>query len=99
LDKILRIPSSRAASRPYLATFFSGSMSLLPIFADQVLKVGAKGYGILVAMPAAGALAGSIFVSVRPLPSRQGRIFLVSVAAYDWGKSEATRGRGDGATG
>ena len=66
----------------FLATFFSGSMSLLPIFADQVLRVGAKGYGILVAMPAVGALAGSIFVSVRPLPSRQGRIFLVSVAAY-----------------
>jgi MFS family permease len=66
----------------FLATFFSGSMSLLPIFADQVLKVGAKGYGVLVAMPAVGALAGSIFVSVRPLPSRQGRVFLVSVAAY-----------------
>ncbi len=66
----------------FLATFFSGSMSLLPIFADQVLRVGAKGYGILVAMPAVGALAGSLFVSIRPLPSRQGRIFLVSVAAY-----------------
>jgi hypothetical protein len=57
-------------------------MSLLPIFADQVLGVGAKGYGILVAAPAVGALAGSIFVSIRPLPSRQGPIFLASVAAY-----------------
>ena len=66
----------------FLATFFSGSMSLLPIFADQVLGVGAKGYGILVAAPAVGALAGSIFVSIRPLPSRQGPIFLASVAAY-----------------
>jgi MFS family permease len=66
----------------FLATFFSGSMSLLPIFADQVLGVGAKGYGILVAAPAVGALAGSLFVSVRPLPSRQGPIFLASVAAY-----------------
>jgi len=66
----------------FLATFFSGAMSLLPIFADQVLKVGARGYGVLVAMPAVGALAGSVFLSVRPLPSRQGRIFLVSVAAY-----------------
>jgi MFS family permease len=66
----------------FLATFFSGAMSLLPIFADQVLKVGARGYGVLVAMPAIGALAGSIFLSLRPLPSRQGRIFLVSVAAY-----------------
>ena len=65
----------------FVATFLSGSMTLLPIFADVVLKVGAKGYGILVAVPAIGALAGSIFVSIRPLPSRQGRIFLWSVAA------------------
>ncbi|HEV8118806.1 MAG TPA: MFS transporter, partial [Thermoanaerobaculia bacterium] len=66
----------------FVATFLAGSMTLLPIFADVVLKVGAKGYGILVAAPAIGALAGSIFVSIRPLPSRQGRIFLWSVAAY-----------------
>ena len=66
----------------FIATFFSGSMSLLPIFADQVLEVGAKGYGILVAAPAVGALAGSLFVSIRPLPPRQGPIFLASVAAY-----------------
>ena len=66
----------------FVATFLSGSMTLLPIFADVILKVGAKGYGILVAVPAIGALAGSIFVSIRPLPSRQGRIFLWSVAAY-----------------
>jgi MFS family permease len=66
----------------FLATFFSGAMSLLPIFADQVLKVGARGYGILAAAPAVGALAGSLFLSVRPLPARQGRIFLWSVGAY-----------------
>ena len=66
----------------FVATFFSGAMSLLPIFADQVLEVGAKGYGLLAAAPAMGALAGSIFLSLRPLPARQGRIFLWSVAAY-----------------
>ncbi len=66
----------------FLATFFSGATSLLPIFADQVLKVGARGYGILAAAPAVGALAGSLFLSLRPLPARQGRIFLWSVAAY-----------------
>ena len=66
----------------FLATFFSGATSLLPIFADQVLKVGARGYGILAAAPAVGALAGSIYLSVRPLPRRQGRIFLWSVGAY-----------------
>ncbi len=66
----------------FLATFFSGAMSLLPIFADQVLRVGARGYGILAAAPAVGALAGSLLLSVRPLPARQGRIFLWSVGAY-----------------
>jgi MFS family permease len=66
----------------FLATFFAGSMSLLPIFADQVLKVGATGYGFLVSAPAVGSLAGSLYLSVRPLPNRHGRIFLWAVAAY-----------------
>ncbi|HEY7112687.1 MAG TPA: MFS transporter [Thermoanaerobaculia bacterium] len=66
----------------FLATFFSGSMSLLPIVADQVLKVGARGYGVLASAPAAGALLGSLLISIRPLPSRQGRVFLTAVAAY-----------------
>jgi MFS family permease len=66
----------------FLATFFSGATSLLPIFADQVLHVGAKGYGILAAAPAVGALAGALYLSIRPLPDRQGRIFLWAVVAY-----------------
>jgi MFS family permease len=66
----------------FLATFFSGATSLLPIFADQVLKVGARGYGILAAAPAIGALAGSLYLSIRPLPPKQGRVFLWSVASY-----------------
>ncbi len=66
----------------FLATLFSGATSLLPIFADQVLHVGAKGYGILAAAPAVGALAGALFLSVRPLPRREGRIFLLAVGAY-----------------
>ncbi|MFY9551016.1 MAG: MFS transporter [Thermoanaerobaculia bacterium] len=66
----------------FLATFFSGATSLLPIFADQVLHVGARGYGILAAAPAVGALLGALYLSVRPLPARQGRIFLWAVGIY-----------------
>jgi len=66
----------------FFATFFAGSMSLLPIFADQVLHVGAAGYGWLVAAPAVGALFGSIYTSVWPLPRRQGVVLLWSIAAY-----------------
>ena len=66
----------------FFATFFAGSMSLLPIFADQVLHVGAAGYGWLVAAPAVGALLGSLYTSVWPLPRRQGVVLLWSIAAY-----------------
>jgi MFS family permease len=66
----------------FLATFFAGAMSLLPIFADQVLKVGATGYGFLVSAPAVGALVGSLILSLRPMPPRQGRVFLWAVTAY-----------------
>jgi MFS family permease len=69
-------------SLDFLATFFSGSMSLLPIFAVEVLHVGAGGYGILASAPAVGALAGSLYLSLRPLPDRQGRVFLWAVGAY-----------------
>ena len=36
----------------FFATFFAGSMSLLPIFADRILLVGPAGYGWLRAAPA-----------------------------------------------
>lgn len=66
----------------FFATFFAGSMSLLPVFADQVLGVGPAGYGWLVAAPAIGALLGSLYTAWWPLPRRQGRIVLWSIAAY-----------------
>jgi MFS family permease len=66
----------------FFATFFAGSLSLLPIFADQVLHAGPAGYGWLVSAPALGALAGSLYASIRHLPARQGRLLLASVAFY-----------------
>ncbi len=66
----------------FFATFFSGAMSLLPIFADRILKTGPAGYGLLVSAPGLGALAGSLYLSIAPLPRRQGRVFLWAVAAY-----------------
>ncbi len=49
----------------FFATFFAGSMSLLPIFADRVLLVGPAGYGWLRAAPGIGALVSSVWLSVR----------------------------------
>src|SRR6266404_2223244 len=69
-------------SLDFFATFFSGAISLLPIVADQLLHVGAAGYGWLRAAFGAGALVASFFTAVHPLPRKQGPILLWSVAAY-----------------
>ena len=66
----------------FLATFFSGATSLLPIFADQVLHVGARGYGVLAAAPAVGALRGSALPVGPSAPGTPGTVFLWAVAAY-----------------
>ena len=66
----------------FFATFFAGSMSLLPIFADRILLVGPAGYGWLRAAPGIGALLASVWMSVVGLPRKQGRVFLWAVAAY-----------------
>ena len=66
----------------FFATLFSGAISLLPIVADQILHVGATGYGWLRASQGVGALLASVVTSVHPLPRRQGPLLLWSVAAY-----------------
>lgn len=66
----------------FFATFWAGSLLLLPIVADQILGVGARGFGFLAAAPAVGALIGSLYTSVRTLPKRQGPILLGAVLFY-----------------
>ena len=66
----------------FLATFFAGSMQLLPIFAREVFRVGAEGYGLLTAAPAAGAVAASVWLSARAPIRRQGFAVLGAIAVY-----------------
>ena len=66
----------------FVATFFAGSLLLLPIFADQLLQVGPRGLGLLyAAQPAGAALTGAFLSAVRPI-RRQGPAMLWSVAIY-----------------
>ena len=67
----------------FFATFFSSATALLPIFAQDVLQVGAKGYGWLYAAPAVGAMATSaVLVSVAERIERRGPTLLWAVAGY-----------------
>jgi MFS family permease len=66
----------------FFATFFAGSMLLMPIFADQLLRVGPRGLGVLYAAQPAGAALAGLFLASRSLPRRQGVAILWAVAAY-----------------
>jgi MFS family permease len=67
----------------FFATFFSSATAMLPIFAQDVLHVGAHGYGLLYAAPAAGALVASLLMvrAVDTIP-RRGLTLLWAVALY-----------------
>jgi MFS family permease len=67
----------------FFATFFSSATALLPIFAQDVLRVGAKGYGWLYAAPAVGAMATSAaLVPLVDRIERRGPTLLWAVAGY-----------------
>ena len=58
-------------------------MALMPIFAQDILKVGAEGYGWLYAAPAAGAVVMSaIMVPMTERIRKRGPTLLWSVAGY-----------------
>lgn len=67
----------------FFATFFSSATALLPIFAQDILHVGARGYGALYAAPAVGALVTSagMVVLIEKIV-RRGPTLLWAVAVY-----------------
>lgn len=67
----------------FFATFFSSATALLPIFAQDVLHVGARGYGWLFAAPAIGAvLTSAVMVRAVDAITHRGRVLVWSVFAY-----------------
>ena len=66
----------------FFATFFSSANSLLPIFARDILHVGVRGYGLLAAAQASGALVAGATLAVAQPFTRQGKIVLWSVMIY-----------------
>jgi MFS family permease len=67
----------------FFATFFSSATALLPIFAQDILRVGARGYGWLYAAPSVGAvLASAVMVRLVDHIQRRGAVLLWAVAGY-----------------
>jgi MFS family permease len=71
-----------AMSLDMLAVLFGGAVALLPAFANDILKVGPKGLGWLVAATYLGNFIAIAWLTRHPLKRKQGRTLLWVVAGF-----------------
>lgn len=64
------------------AVLFGGAIALLPVFAKDILHVGAGGLGLLNAAPSVGALSATLIATRYPPLKHAGRNLLLSVGAF-----------------
>ena len=64
------------------AVIFGGASALLPIYANEILHVGARGYGLLTSSLELGALLTSTVLIMVPPIRHAGRALLMAVGAY-----------------
>jgi MFS family permease len=71
-----------ALSLDLFAVLLGGATALLPVYASDVLHVGASGLGILRSAPGLGAILTALSLAHRPLGKRQGAIMLWCVFGF-----------------
>ncbi len=71
-----------AMSLDMFAVLFGGATALLPIFAIEILHVGARGFGWLRAAPSIGAVSMAILLAHTHRNRKTGRVLLWSVAGF-----------------
>lgn len=74
-----------AISLDLAAVLLGGAVSLLPVFASDILKVGPEGLGLLRSAPAVGALVVAFLLTQYPIRRNLGQIMFFCVAL--WGAS------------
>ncbi len=71
-----------AMSLDLFAVLLGGAVALLPVYANEILHIGALGLGILRGAPAMGAVAMALAVAHWPLKRRAGVAMLSCVFAF-----------------
>ncbi len=64
------------------AVIFGGASALLPIYADEILRVGARGYGLLTSSLEIGSLVMALALMLRPPIVRAGRGLVGAIVVY-----------------
>ena len=65
-----------------VSVLFGGAVILLPIFAQDILKVGAEGFGVLRAAPSVGAILTMIATAYIPISKNAGMKLLVAIFGF-----------------
>jgi MFS family permease len=65
-----------------IAVLFGGAVALLPVFANDILQVGAKGLGLLSASTSIGTLLVMLIATRHPPTRNAGRNLLLAVAGF-----------------
>jgi hypothetical protein len=71
-----------AISLDLFAVLLGGATALLPVFARDVLQVGAQGFGVLRAGPAIGATAVALWLAAHPVHHKAGGYMFGGVALF-----------------
>ena len=64
------------------AVIFASATALLPVYANDILQVGSRGYGLLSASLEVGTLVAALVLLVRPPILQPGRALLIAVGFY-----------------
>ncbi|MBF01912.1 MAG: MFS transporter [Flavobacterium sp.] len=71
-----------AISLDMFAVLFGGAVALLPIFAQDILKVGSEGFGILRAAPAVGSIITMLTSAYFSLNKNAGKKLLIAIFIF-----------------
>ncbi|HEX2171623.1 MAG TPA: MFS transporter [Dehalococcoidia bacterium] len=66
----------------FLANFFASALTMLPIFAKDILGQGAAGLGLMYAAPSVGAIITGLFMASRTRLKRPSQVIVVGVILY-----------------
>ncbi len=71
-----------ASSLDLFAVLLGGAVALLPVYASDILHVGARGLGVLRAAPGVGAVLTALVIAHHPLKRRVGATMLWCVGGF-----------------
>ena len=64
------------------SVLFGGAIALLAVFAEDILKVGPQGFGILVAAPSVGSFLTMLITAYIPISKNAGKKLLIAIFGF-----------------